>query len=113
LRTLPIVDLAREALETQRAPGAARAAAGVDWADTGYVFTTRTGRPVDPHNLSRSFDRIVAAAGRVLRPAAHRRDPAHVSVTLGIYGEVFDTQIYTALQHMNRALRGGGPTQCR
>jgi integrase len=34
-----------------------------DWQETGYVFTTRSGRPVEPRNLSRSFDRIVTATG--------------------------------------------------
>ena len=27
------------------------------------MFTTRSGRPVEPRNFSRSFDRIVTAAG--------------------------------------------------
>jgi hypothetical protein len=31
---------------------------------------------------------------------------SHVSVTLGIYSEVFDSQIYTALHRMYTALRG-------
>jgi integrase len=34
-----------------------------DWQETGYLFTTRSGRRVEPRNLSRSFDRIVTAAG--------------------------------------------------
>lgn len=104
-----------------------RATAGDGWIDTGFVFTTRTGRPIDPHNLSRSFDRIVASAGLppivfhdLRRTAATllkdlgvpARDAqvilghSHVSVTLGIYSEVFDSQINTALHRMNKALRG-------
>jgi integrase len=71
----------------------------------------RTGRPIEPRNASRSFDRIVAATGLpkiafhdVRRTAAtmlktlgvSARDAqvilghAHVAVTLGIYSEVFD-----------------------
>ncbi len=128
VRTLPIVDLAREVLDEQRArQQQQRATAGDGWIDTGFVFTTRTGRPIDPHNLSRSFDRIVAAAGLppivfhdLRRTAATllkdlgvpARDAqvilghSHVSVTLGIYSEVFDSQINTALHRMNKALRG-------
>jgi len=32
---------------------------GSAWADTGLVFTTRTGRPIEPRNLVRSFVRIL------------------------------------------------------
>jgi integrase len=31
---------------------------GRDWPETGLVFTTRTGRPVEPRNFGRSFRRI-------------------------------------------------------
>lgn len=31
---------------------------GRAWEDTGLVFTTRTGRPIEPRNLLRSFRRI-------------------------------------------------------
>jgi len=34
---------------------------GSAWPETGLVFTTRTGRPVEPRNLVRSFRRICAA----------------------------------------------------
>jgi len=98
-----------------------------DWQETGYVFTTRSGRPVEPRNLSRSFDRIVAAAGLpsivfhdLRRTAATMfkslgvpaRDAqtilghANVAVTLGVYSEVFDTEIATALDRVNDALGG-------
>src|ERR1700730_3035468 len=31
---------------------------GSAWPDTGLVFTTRIGRPIEPRNLERSFRRI-------------------------------------------------------
>jgi integrase len=86
---------------------------------------TRSGRPVEPRNLSRSFDRIVTAAGlpRIVfhdlrRTAATllkdlgvpARDAqvilghTNIAVTLGIYSEVFDTEITSALNRMNDAL---------
>ena len=34
---------------------------GTAWPDTDLVFTTRTGRPVEPRNLIRSFRRICEA----------------------------------------------------
>ncbi|GAA3443175.1 hypothetical protein GCM10018955_26130 [Planomonospora venezuelensis] len=37
--------------------------AGKDWANTGLVFTTKSGRPIEPRNLARSFTRIVETNG--------------------------------------------------
>lgn len=42
---------------------AERAAAGAGWTQTGYVFTTRTGKPIAPDRLTRLFRRLVAASG--------------------------------------------------
>jgi integrase len=42
---------------------AERAAAGARWAQTGYVFTTRTGTPVGPDRLTRLFRRLVDESG--------------------------------------------------
>jgi integrase len=42
---------------------AERAAAGPRWADTGYVFTTATGKPVGPDRLTRLFRRLVTESG--------------------------------------------------
>ena len=58
-RDMPLLDLAREALEGQAAQQAAhRADMGSAWPSIELVFTTRTGRPVEPRNLVRSFRRI-------------------------------------------------------
>ena len=91
VRALPLVSLTRAALLAARDRQAdQRSAAGMleyvtDWQETGNVFTTRSGRPVQPRNLSRSFDRIVAATGlpkhRVPRPAPHR---GHDAQSLGV-----------------------------
>ena len=91
------------------------------------MVTTRSGRPVEPRNLSRSFDRIVTTAGLpnivfhdLRRTAATMlkslgvpaRDAqtilghANIAVTLGVYSEVFDTEIATALGRINDALGG-------
>jgi integrase len=61
-RDMPLLDLARQALKLQAAQLAAyRADMGSAWPETGLVFTTRTGRPVEPRNLVRSFRRICDA----------------------------------------------------
>jgi integrase len=58
-RDMPLLDLARQALEAQAAQQAAyRGDMGSAWPKTDLVFTTRTGRPIEPRNLVRSFRRI-------------------------------------------------------
>jgi integrase len=42
---------------------AEQAAAGVRWIQTGYVFTTRAGKPVGPDRMTRLFRRLVAESG--------------------------------------------------
>jgi integrase len=42
---------------------AERAAAGTGWAETGYVFTSRAGKPVGPDRLTRLFRRLVTESG--------------------------------------------------
>ena len=42
---------------------AERAAARTWWAETGYVFTTRAGKPVGPDRMTRLFRKLVADAG--------------------------------------------------
>lgn len=52
-------DLARQALKLQEDRQAMyRIDMGTTWPETDLVFTTRTGRPVEPRNLVRSFWRI-------------------------------------------------------
>lgn len=61
-RNLPLVKLARRALEAQIVTLARyRIDKGSAWPDTDLVFTTRTGRPIEPRNLVRSFRRICEA----------------------------------------------------
>jgi integrase len=58
-RDMPLLDLARDALAGQAAMQAIyRADMGSAWPGTDLVFTTRTGRPIEPRNLVRSFRRI-------------------------------------------------------
>jgi integrase len=58
-RDLPIPSLARSALLIrQQQQIADRDVLGRAWQDTGLVFTTRSGRPIEPRNLVRSFRRI-------------------------------------------------------
>ncbi|HEY5356183.1 MAG TPA: tyrosine-type recombinase/integrase [Streptosporangiaceae bacterium] len=61
-RDLPLLQLATDVLEIRRdAQAADREELGRAWQDNGLVFTTRTGRPIEPRNLVRSFKRICDA----------------------------------------------------
>ena len=61
-RNLPLLALASEVLTIRsEAQAADRADLGPAWQDSGLVFTTRTGRPIEPRNLVRSFQRICSA----------------------------------------------------
>lgn len=58
-RNLPLLNLADQALQAQLTQQASyRLDMGAAWPDTDLVFTTRTGRPIEPRNFVRSFRRI-------------------------------------------------------
>lgn len=48
----PVVNALKAHMEMQAAQ---RGACGQDWVDTGYVFTTQSGKPLDPRNIHRDF----------------------------------------------------------
>ena len=129
-RDLPLLALASEVLAIrQAAQDADRAELGRAWHDSGLIFTTRTGRPVEPRNLVRSFRRICSAHG--LRPIKvhHLRHttatllknlgvPARdaqlilghsrLAVTLEIYTHEDRQSQHDALTRISEALRGDG-----
>lgn len=91
-----------------------------------YVFATRTGRPIDPQNVNRSFFRIAAAAGlrRIrLHDARHRcatllaaagvaprvvmeiLGHSQISITMDVYTHVTSDTQREAISHMDRLLR--------
>jgi integrase len=60
---LPLPDLCVTALKLRRQQQSTdRDHAGDRWADTGLVFTTRFGTPIEPRNFTRSFDRRIGKA---------------------------------------------------
>jgi integrase len=68
---LPLPDLCVAALNIRRIQqDADRDRAGDRWIDTGLVFTTRHGTPIEPRNFNRSFDHCITAA-RVPRITVH------------------------------------------
>jgi integrase len=63
-RTVPIPAVCLRSLSRQRKrQAAARRAAGRVWTETGYVFTSAVGTPMDPANVRHRFTRLTIAAG--------------------------------------------------
>jgi integrase len=56
----PVAEALREHRQHQREE---RVAAGPNWSDSGLVFTTSRGTPIDPRNFRRSFSRVTMDAG--------------------------------------------------
>lgn len=130
-RVIPIPLMCVAPLRWQRLRQAAqREAAGTAWQQNDYVFTTRTGRPVEPRNISRSFERIADGAGL---PRVRLHDARHgcatllfaagvparvvmeilghsqIAVTMNIYTHVSEETRREAIGHMDRMLRRRGP----
>jgi integrase len=71
---------------------------GHAWTDTGLIFTTRTGRPVEPRNLVRSFARICDSNGiRRIRVHTLRHTTASLLKQLGVPAR--DTQVILGHAH--------------
>ena len=127
-RDLPLIGLARQALAARKEQQAAdRMKLGSAWVDTGLVFTTRTGRPIEPRNLLRSFARIrdghgirkihvhairhttaslLKDLGVAARDAQIILGHAHISTTQQIYTHVDGAARREALTRLNKLLGG-------
>ncbi|MFD5396610.1 tyrosine-type recombinase/integrase [Streptomyces sp. NPDC127097] len=92
----------------------------------GLVFTTRSGRPIEPRNLNRSFSRLTASAGlRTIRLHDARHGCAtlltaagvaprvlmeilghsQISMTMDVYTHVAQDTQREAISHMDRLLK--------
>ncbi|MET8454472.1 site-specific integrase [Streptomyces sp. NPDC005209] len=122
---LPLICLAALRWHRMRQSEAARLK-GVELSPSSHVFTTRTGRPIDPQNVNRSFFRITAAAGlRRIRLHDARHGCAtlltaagvaprvvmeilghsQISITMDVYTHVTSDTQREAISHMDRLLR--------
>ncbi|MFD4155992.1 tyrosine-type recombinase/integrase [Streptomyces hydrogenans] len=111
-----------------------RAKAGERWEEGGYVFTTASGRPVEPRNVYRSFTRVAASAGlRVIRLHDARHGTAtlltaagvpprvvmeilghsQISITMDVYTHVVQDTQREAISHMDRLLKRKRPDRHR
>lgn len=68
---------------------AARRACGKSWHESDLVFTTRTGRPIEPRNVNRAFEARLAAAGvKVIRVHDTRHTCGKLLAALDIHPRV-------------------------
>jgi integrase len=87
---LPLPELCVTALKARkRRQDADHERAGEGWIDTGLVFTTRYGTPIEPRNFNRSFDRCIIAA-QVPRITVHgtRKTCASLLAALDVHPRV-------------------------
>lgn len=79
-RTVPLPPPVVEALRVHKAAqGKERLSAGANWQDSGIVFASRVGTPMEPDNLRRSWYRIRKV---VDEPSPRFHDLRHTCVTL-------------------------------
>jgi integrase len=126
-RTVPLTDEAVAALRsTKRRQARERLAAGEAWTDSGLVFTTEAGTPVDPRNALRWFKIVCSTAGvRVGKIHEMRHAAASVllangvpmpivsdimghssiTVTVDMYGHMSPSQV---AEQMRRGMAGYG-----
>jgi integrase len=105
---------------------AVREPAGDQWEETGYVFTTRTGRPIEPQpvplihprrraprdSAARCPVRLRDSADRCRSPAPRRDEilgHSQIAVTMNIYAHVVQDTQREAVSHLDRMLKRQRP----
>lgn len=78
-----------------------RLLAGRDWQETGLVFTTRTGRPIEPSNLTKEFGRVLKKAAL---PRVRFHDLRHTAATFLLAQGVDPRTIMETLGHSQISL---------
>ncbi|MER6452489.1 tyrosine-type recombinase/integrase [Streptomyces sp900105245] len=125
-RVIPIPRMCVAPLRWHRMQQAERrAAAGVDWHTSDHVFTTRSGRPIEPRTSTarssgfrnpRTCRRCASTThGMAARPCssrpASRPGPSwrssvtRIAVTMNVYTHVSDDHRREAMSHMDRLLK--------
>jgi integrase len=125
-RSIAMPEIVVKALRAHRARQLQeRLIAGPQWRDTGLVFTSRLGTPIDPRNMVRMFKRMLAKAGLrdqrfhdlrhgaaslLLAQGVHPRvvmellGHSQISLTMEIYSHVTSDLMREAAEKMNAIL---------
>lgn len=85
----------------QARQGAERHRAAEVWEDTGYVFTSEDGRPIDPDRITHLFGLAVTASGL---PRIRLHDLRHTSATLALGAGVHPKVVSERLGHSSIAI---------
>jgi len=78
-----------------------RLLAGSGWKETAFVFTTRTGTPIEPSNLTKEFKRVLKRAGV---PEVRFHDLRHTAATFLLAQGVDPRTIMETLGHSQISL---------
>lgn len=96
-RTLPVGGLVVDALWRRRShQKLQRAFAGERWKDTGFVFTTQVGTPIDPRKLLKTFQTLAARASV---PVTRFHDQRHFFATVHLEDGTNVRVVQEALGH--------------
>ena len=128
-RSIALPDSVIRALKARRVKQAEeRLAAGAEWKDCGLVFTTATGRAVEPKVLHREYKSLLkkaelpttlrfhdlrhSAASLLLAEGVHPRaimellGHSSITVTMNVYGHVMPAMMRDAADKMDAILEG-------
>jgi integrase len=126
--TLPMPDICLEALLLRAEQQEKQRADATEWEKSGYVFTTGTGRPVDPRGFGKRFDARCEKAGvrRIevhttrktcgtllaaldVHPRTAMRILRHsqIKLTMDLYTDVHDDTTVAALKKLGGSIDGG------
>ena len=125
-RKLPLSEALLSLLETQRARQVQDAEDAANfWTDSGYIFTSETGQPLDPRNTLRAFDTaarkagiegatvhslrhtaatLLITSGNDLRTVSELLGHSNVRTTLDVYAHTNDELVRSALDSLTTAL---------
>lgn len=99
-RTIALNGVAVEVLrERRQAQREERVRAGSKWTQTGYVFTTESGKPVEPRNALRALTTAASAAGLENADEVELHTLRHTAATLMLTNGVPLTTVSRVLGH--------------
>jgi integrase len=100
-RRIALGPLTNEALKAHAARPADEQSACQRWVESGYIFTTEQGQPLDPHRISKTFERHLPTAALPRIPLHGLR---HTYATLALSSGVNPRIVSGRLGHSTVAL---------